>query len=202
MVPTGPVRAWPAEGHFIAKQPVARSSASYIYVCIVRPPCPKAGSRPPYDGSHTLESTNRRLEEDQPARSFIVALPPKSRTKRRRGSEIRAHPPSSPPLSPVNPPLTAHSQPTAYRAHATQPTVPSAKRSQGAPVVRRCSARVGGSGAALRVAHPRTHVWAAPDGPAASAERGGPAAHGEAALSRAAQKATSGAVCTARRGSF
>ena len=47
-----------------------------------------------------------------------------------------------------------------YRAHATQPTVPSAKRSQGAPVVRRCSARVGGSGAALRVAHPHTHVLA------------------------------------------
>ena len=86
----------------------------------------------------------------------------------------------------VNRTLHPHSQPTAYRAHATQPTVPSAKRSQGAPVVRRCSARVGGSGAALRVAHPHTHVWAAPDGPAASAERGGPAAHGEAALSRAA----------------
>ena len=30
--------------------------------------------------------------------------------------------------------------------------------------------------------HTHTHVWAAPDGPAASAERGGPAAHGEAAL--------------------
>ena len=44
-----------------------------ICVCIVRPPCPKAGSRPPYDGSHTLESTNRRLQEDQPARSVIVA---------------------------------------------------------------------------------------------------------------------------------
>ena len=44
-------------------------------------PCPKAGSRPPYDGSHTLESTNRRLEEDQPARSVIVALPPKPRAK-------------------------------------------------------------------------------------------------------------------------
>ena len=72
---------------------------NHRYVCIVRPPCPKAGSRPPYDGSHTLESTNRRLEEDQPARSFIVALPPKPRAKRRRGSEIRAHPPSSPPLS-------------------------------------------------------------------------------------------------------
>ena len=68
-------------------------------MCIVSPPCPKAGSRPPYDGSHTLESTNRRLEEDQPARSVIVALPPKPRAKRRRGSEIRAHPPSSPPLS-------------------------------------------------------------------------------------------------------
>ena len=68
-------------------------------MCIVRAPCPKAGSRPPYDGSHTLESTNRRLEEDQPARSVIVALPPKPRAKRRRGSEIRAHPPSSPPLS-------------------------------------------------------------------------------------------------------
>ena len=96
-MPTGPVRAWPAEGHFIAKQPVARSSASYIYVCIVRPPCPKAGSRPPYDGSHTLESTNRRLEEDQPARSFIVALPPKPRAKRRREARLgltprRPHP--------------------------------------------------------------------------------------------------------------
>ena len=79
----------------------------------------------------------------------------------------------------------SHSQPTAYRAHATQPTVPSAKRSQSAPGVCRRSARVGGSGAALWAAHPHT-VWAAPDGPAASAERGGPAAHGEAALSRAA----------------
>ena len=34
-----------------------------VCMCIVRPPCPKAGSRPPYDGSHTLESTNRRLED-------------------------------------------------------------------------------------------------------------------------------------------
>ena len=41
------------------------------------------------------------------------------------------------------------SQPTAYRAHATQPTVPSAKRSQSAPGVCSRSARVGGSGAAL-----------------------------------------------------
>ena len=31
--------------------------------------------------------------------------------------------------------------------------------------------------------HTHTHVWAAPDGPAASAERGGPTAHGEAAVS-------------------
>ena len=66
-------------------------------MCIVRPPCPKAGSRPPYDGSHTLESTNRRLEEDQPARSVIVALPPKPRAKRRREARLgltprRPHP--------------------------------------------------------------------------------------------------------------
>ena len=87
------------------RPPVARipgpdnTPSRYADMCIVRPPCPKAGSRPPYDGSHTLESTNRRLEEDQPARSVIVALPPKPRAKRRRGSEIRAHPPSSPPLS-------------------------------------------------------------------------------------------------------
>ena len=83
-----------------------------------------------------------------------------------------------------------NSQPTAYCTfalctHATQPTVPSAKRSQSATGVGRRSARVGGSGAALWAKHP-PHVWAAPDGPAASAERGGPAAHGEAALSRAA----------------
>ena len=60
--------------------------------------------------------------------------------------------------------------------------------------VGRRSARVGGSGlhypvqrgSALGRTHTHTHVWAAPDGPTASAERGGPAAHGEAALSRAA----------------
>ena len=80
---------------------------------------------------------------------------------------------------------TPLSQPTAYCAHATQPTVLSAKRSPSATGVGRRGALVGGSGAALWAAHPHTYVWAAPDGPAASAERGGPAAHGEAALSRA-----------------
>ena len=54
--------------------------------------------------------------------------------------------------------FTPHSQPTAYRAHATQPTVPSAKRSQSAPGVCRRSARVGGSGAALWAAHPHTRL--------------------------------------------
>ena len=51
-----------------------------------------------------------------------------------------------------------HSQPTAYCAHATQPTVPSAKRSQSATGVGRRSARVGGSGAALWAAHPHTRL--------------------------------------------
>ena len=52
----------------------------------------------------------------------------------------------------------SRSQPTAYRAHATQPTAPSAKRSQSAPGVCHRSARVGGSGAALRAAHPHTRT--------------------------------------------
>ena len=54
--------------------------------------------------------------------------------------------------------LPPHSQPTAYCAHATQPTVPSAKRPQSAPAVCRRSAREGGSGAALWAAHPHTRV--------------------------------------------
>ena len=49
-------------------------------------------------------------------------------------------------------------QPTAYCAHATQPTVPSAKRSPSATGVGRRSARVGGSGAALWAAHPHTRL--------------------------------------------
>ena len=51
-----------------------------------------------------------------------------------------------------------HSQPTAYCAHATQPTVPSAKRPQSAPAVCRRSAREGGSGAALWAAHPHARL--------------------------------------------
>ena len=67
----------------------------------------------------------------------------------------------------ADPPL---SQPTAYCSHATQPTVPSAKRSQSAPGVCLKAAAGHRSGP-----HTHTHVWAAPDGPAASAERGGAA---------------------------
>ena len=59
------------------------------------------------------------------------------------------------PLGEGSPP-PPNSQPTAYRAHATQPTVPSAKRPQSAPAVCRRSAREGGSGAALWAAHPHT----------------------------------------------
>ena len=58
----------------------------------------------------------------------------------------------------VAPVLPPHSQPTAYCAHATQPAVPSAKRSPSAIGVGRRSARVGGSGAALWAAHPHTRL--------------------------------------------
>ena len=54
--------------------------------------------------------------------------------------------------------ISPHSQPTAYCSHATQPTVPSAKRSQSAPGVCRRSARVGGSGASLWAAHPHARL--------------------------------------------
>ena len=63
-----------------------------------------------------------------------------------------------------------HSQPTAYCSHATQPTVPSAKRSQSAPGVCRRSARVGGSGASLWAAHPHARLGRA-GGRVASAEQ-------------------------------
>ena len=54
--------------------------------------------------------------------------------------------------------ISPHSQPTAYCAHVTQPTVPSAERSPSATGVGRRSARVGGSGAALWAAHPHTRL--------------------------------------------
>ena len=62
------------------------------------------------------------------------------------------------PTPPTHKTYTSHSQPTAYCSHATQPTVPSAKRSQSAPGVCRRSARVGGSGAALWAAHPHIRL--------------------------------------------
>ena len=69
-------------------------------------------------------------------------------------------------------PRTRNPQPTGYCAHVTQPTVPSAKRSQSATGVGRRSARVGGSGAALWAAHTHTHASGPPRRTGPGAGRG------------------------------
>ena len=94
------------------------------------------------------------------------------------GASAQTFPPHFPPTTPPHNP-----RPTAHMQHNPQYRPPSDHRARpGWAAV----ARVWAAAGQRSGPHTHTHVWAAPDGPAASAERGGPAALGEAALSRAA----------------